>query len=49
MMYDSKRDVFTLLNEEAEARSVRESLRRNQQQLTQQKQSKKKSRDSWER
>ena len=49
MMYDSKRDVFNLLNEEAEARSVREFLRRNQQQLTQQKQSKKKSRDSWER
>ena len=48
MMYDSNRDVFNLLNEEAEARSVRESLRRNQQQLTQQKQSKKKSRDSWE-
>ena len=49
MMYDSKRDVFNLLNEEAEARSVREFLRRNQQQLTQQKQTKKKSRDSWER
>ena len=49
MMYDSKRDVFNLLNEEAEARSVREFLRRNQQQLTQKKQSKKKSRDSWER
>ena len=49
MMYDSKRDVFNLLNEEAKARSVREFLRRNQQQLTQKKQSKKKSRDSWER
>ena len=49
MMYDSKRDVFNLLNEESEARSVREFLRRNQQQLTQQKQTKKKSRDSWER
>ena len=34
MMYDSKRDVFNLLNEEAEARSVREFLRRNLQQLT---------------
>lgn len=49
IMYDSKQDVFDLLNEEAEARSVREFLRRNQQQLTQQKQTKKKSRDSWER
>ena len=49
MMYDSKRDVFNLLNEEAEARSAREFLRRNQQQLTQKKQTKKKSRDSWER
>ena len=34
MMYDSKRDVFNLLNEEAEARFVREFLRRNLQQLT---------------
>ena len=49
MMYDSKRDVADLLNEEAEARSVREFLRRKQQQQAQQKQNKKKSRDSWER
>ena len=49
IMYDSKQDVFDLLNEEAEARSAREFLRRNQQQLTQKKQTKKKSRDSWER
>ena len=31
MMYDSKRDVADLLNEEAEARSVKEFLRRKQQ------------------
>lgn len=49
MMYDSKQDVSDLLNEEAEARSVREFLRRNQQQQAQQKPNKKKSRDSWER
>ena len=49
MMYDSKRDVFNLLNEEAEARPVREFLRRKQQQQARQKQNKKKSRDSWER
>ena len=30
MMYDSKRDVADLLNEEAEARSVREFLRQKQ-------------------
>ena len=47
MMYDSKRDVSDLLNENAEARSVREYLCRKQQ--AQQKQNKKKSRDSWER
>lgn len=47
IMYDSKRDVSDLLNEEAEARSVREYLRRKQQ--TQQKQTKKKNRDGWER
>ena len=49
MMHDSKRDVANLLHEEAEARSVREFLRRKQQQQAQQKQNKKKSRDSWER
>jgi hypothetical protein len=49
MMYDSKRDVFNLLNEEAEARPVREFLRRKQQQQARRKQNKKKSRDSWER
>ena len=48
MMYDSKRDVATLLHEEAETRSVRERLRRKQQQQTQQKQNKQKQRD-WER
>lgn len=47
MMYDSKRDVADLLNEEAEARSVRDFLRQKQQ--AQQKQNKKKSRDRWER
>ena len=30
MMYDSKRDVANLLHEEAEARSVREFLRKKQ-------------------
>ena len=30
MMYDSKRDVTDLLNEEAEVRSVREFLRQKQ-------------------
>ena len=49
MMRDSKRDVADLLHEEAEARSVREFLRRKQQQQAQQKQNKKKNRDSWER
>ena len=50
MMYDSKRDVSDLLNEEAEARSVREFLRRKQNaQQAQQRPNKKKSRDSWER
>lgn len=49
MMFDSKRDVSELLNEEAEARSVREFLRQKKQQQAQQKQNKKKSRDSWER
>ena len=44
LMYDSKRDVANLLHEEAEARSVREFIRRKQQ-----KQNKKKNRDSWER
>ena len=47
MMYDSKRDVADLLNEETEARSVKEFLRRKQQ--AQQKTNKKKIRDSWER
>ncbi len=50
LMYDSKQDVADLLNEEAEARSVREILRRKQKaQQVQQKQSKKKNRDTWER
>ena len=49
LMYDSKRDVANLLNEEREMRSVREFLRQRQQQQAQQKQPKKKSRDSWER
>jgi hypothetical protein len=49
MMHDSKRDVANLLHEEAEVRSVREVIRRKQQQPAQQKQDKKKSRDSWER
>ena len=42
MMYDSKRDVSDLLNEEAKARSVREFLRRKQQQQAQQKRTKRK-------
>ena len=49
MMHDSKRDVADLLHEETEVRSVREFLRHGQQQQAQQKQNKKKSRDSWER
>ena len=49
MMYDSKRDVADLLNEEAEARSVRDFLRQKQQHQVQQKPNKKKSRDSWGR
>ena len=47
MMHDSKRDVANLLHEEAETRSIRERLRQKQQ--AQQKQTQKKSRDSWER
>lgn len=49
MMHDSKRDVASLLHENAEIRSIRERLRQKQQQQAQQKQTKKKSRDSWER
>ena len=49
MMYDSRRDVANLLHEETEVRSVREFIRRKQQQQAQQKQNKKNSRDSWER
>ena len=49
LMYDSKRDVANLLNEEREMRSVREFLRQRQQQQAQQKQGRKKRRDSWER
>ena len=49
LMHDSKRDVSNLLHEEAEARSVREFVRRKQQQQAQKNQNKKKSRDSWER
>lgn len=48
MMYDIKRAVSDLLNEEAEARSVREFMRRKQQQHAQQKQNKKKNKD-WAR
>ncbi len=48
-MYDSKRDIYAMLGEEAEARSVRERLRQKLQQQTQRKQAKKKSKDSWER
>lgn len=49
MMHDSKRDVASLLHEDAEIRSIREHLRQKQQQQAQQKQTKKKSRNSWER
>ena len=49
LIHDSKRDVANLLHEEAETRSVREFIRRKQQQHAQQKQNKKKNRDSWER
>ena len=48
MMHDSKRDVANLLHEESDTRSVREFIRRKQQQQSQQKQNKK-NRDSWER
>ena len=44
LMHDSKRDVANLLHEESDTRSVREFIRRKQQ-----KQNKKKNRDSWER
>ena len=49
LMHDSKRDVANLLHEEAEVRSVRDFIRRKQQQQTQQRQSEKKNRDTWER
>ena len=49
LMHDSKRDVANLLHEEAEVRSVRDFIRRKQQQQTQQRQSEKKNRDAWER
>ena len=42
MMHDSKRDVASLLHEDAEIRSIRERLRQKQQQQAQQKQTKKK-------
>ena len=48
LMHDSKRDVASLLHEESDTRSVREFIRRKQQQQSQQKQNKK-NRDSWER
>ena len=48
LMHDSKRDVSNLLHEESDTRSVREFIRRKQQQQSQQKQNKK-NRDSWER
>lgn len=44
MMHDSKRDVANLLHEKAETRSICECLRQKQQ-----KQTKKKNRDRWER
>ena len=47
MMHDGKQDVAGMLHEETEARSIREHLRQKQQ--AQQKQNKKKSRDTWER
>ena len=40
LMHDSKRDVAYLLHEEAEVRSVREFIRRKQQQQAQQRQQK---------
>ena len=43
LMHDSKRDVANLLHEESDTRSVREFIRRKQQQQN------KKNRDSWER
>ena len=43
LMHDSKRDVANLLHEEAEVRSVREFIRRKQQQQVQQIPNKKKS------
>ena len=49
LMHDSKRDVANLLHEEAEVRSVRDFIRWKQQQQTQQRQSEKKNRDTWER
>ena len=48
LMHDSKRDVANLLHEESDTRSVREFIRRKQQQQSPQKQNKK-NRDSWER
>ena len=48
LMHDSKRDVANLLHEESDTRSVREFIRRKQQQQSQQKQNKK-NRDSGER
>ena len=47
MIHDSKCDVANLLHEEAETRSIRERLRQKQQ--AQQRQTKKKSKDTWER
>ena len=49
VMYDSKRDVADLLNEEPETPSVRKSLQKAQQQQLQQSQRKKESRGEWER
>jgi len=49
MMYDSKRDVSEMLGEEMETHSVLERMRQKQPQKAQQRQAKKKSRDSWER
>lgn len=49
MMYDSKRDVSEMLSEEMEPHSVLERMRQKQPQKAQQRQAKKKSRDSWER
>lgn len=47
-MFDSKREAANLLNEETEARSIRERLKQKQQQAREQQPRKKRNRD-WER